>query len=344
MKKTLFLLLVIMNINYVCAESEDNIAYIKYKWYIEERVDTKYYPKKDNLSGYYEDPTIVKYSEQTQWSKSYCKYNQDNYLIESLSVPKYKKPIDTKYITLNISLGIGVKNYKNIKIFYDEKQINYEVLTNNSNITKLELEKQYDTLHIHFYIETELKYSISLFNDAELTKLSISYSVNPEQDGFILYPTKEWISPNTIFIQEATTGTPPASPLIKDITNEAICRVKEINTLRYKIKKKYYDDNYHTYVEGYLPDINERIIYYKETTTSTKETPIVKTKIETKIKNIKEKIYEYLLPQKETIYKEVYKDKYIYKKIIPKKIYIIIIILFIIILIETIKILFKNDS
>ena len=355
MKKILFLLLVILNINYVCA-LEKEISHIEYKWYIEEMIDTKYIPKKDNLSGYYEDTTDIEYSPPTQWNKSYCEYNKENYLIEEYATNKYKRPVNTRYIILNTRQGIeGVRNYKTIKIFDNDHEINYITLINNENLTKLELDKEYNTIYLHFYIDTELNYTINLYNNTPLTKLALSYSVNSSIDGKTLYPTKEWINENTVFVQEGTTGDVPNSPLIKDIDKDILCRVKEINTLRYKIQKKYYDDDYHTYIEGYIPDIKECVIYYKdteekeeiekeviepkiETKTETKLIP----KIETKIKTIKEKIYEYLKPEKETIYKD--KIKYIHKKVIPKTIYIVIIILLFIIIIQAIKILFKNGS
>ena len=352
MKKILILLIIILSINYVYAE-EKEISHIEYKWYKEERIDTKYYPKKDNLPGYYEDTNIVKYSEQTQWAKSYCAYKEDYYLIESLTAIKYKRPINVRYILLNTSLGTeGVDNYKTIKIFDNNHELNYKVLINDRSVTKIELDKEYNPIYLHFYIETDLRYFIYLFNNYDQTKLAISYSVIPYYHGYTLYPTKEWIGNTSIFIDEGTTGKAPDSPLVKDITEETICRVQEINTLRYKLQRKYYDDNYHIYIEGYLPDINESVIYYKEKEEQT-EPPKIETKIETqtetKIKTIKEKIYEYLTPEKQTIYETntIYKDKYkyknIYKKIIPKKIYIIIIILIMIILLETMYIMSKNE-
>lgn len=354
MKKILILLLITININYVYAEDKKEIDHVEYKWYQEERIDTKYYPKKYNLPGYYEDVNNIEYSDPTQWGISYCNYDQNYYLIESKTSPKYKKPISTRYISLNTPFGTeGVENYKEIKVFYDNQELNYKVLINNKNVTKLELDKQYDTIHLHFYIDTELRYFIYLFNDFDLTKWAISYSVIPYYHGKTLYPTEEWISQNTIFIWEGTTGNIPDSPLIKDIEMETICRLRDIKTLRYKINKKYYDDNYHTFIDDYIPDINERIIYYKEEKTSNNEPEVkietkIETKTETKFKTIKEKIYSYLKPDKETItktvYKDKYKNKYIYKKIIPKTVYIIIILLIIIILTCLIKILFKNDD
>ena len=80
-------------------------------------------------------------------------------------------------------------------------------------------------------------------------------------------------------------GEMPNIPLIKNIKTKEVCRVKEIETYRYKTKKEYYDDNYYTYIDDYTPDINDYVVYYNKELPKNKEIikEVVVSKIEKRI-------------------------------------------------------------
>ena len=152
-------------------------------------------------------------------------------------------------------------------------------------------------------------------------------------------------------------------PLSKNIKKVKICRFKEVYTYRYKTKKEYYDNNYHTYIEGYLPEINNYKVNYN------KEFPVNKVEVTKEIEVTKEvkvpqieKEYVYIEREPENkqeneinnsikeadkceekekiVYKTEEKEKIVNK--IPPIIYLLLTVLTIIIIFESIKLLKKN--
>ena len=129
-------------------------------------------------------------------------------------------------------------------------------------------------------------------------------------------------------------------PLIKNIQEEEICRVREIKTYRYKVEREYYDNEYYLDIDGYIPDIADyRVIYMKEFP-KTKE--VLKNILVPKI----EKEYVYLPSEEvdgertEIVYQTKYIDKIVDK--IPLKMYILITMLGIVIVLLVIKLLSKR--
>lgn len=324
------------------AISTDNISKIEYKWYKEELKEELYYPKKDNLSGYLENENNIKYGDYSKWDKQYCSYQEDYYNKEEKVITKYEKIINTRYIKLELIHNIGTyADFKVIKVFNESEELNYHIIQNDNYGIKLDLGKEYNTEKLHFYIDIDVKYFIFLSNNIEMTKISINSSVIPRYDGKDVYPNENWITNNSTFVSEESESLIENSIFIKNIIKENLCRVQEIYTYRYKTERKYYDDNHHVFIDGYLPDIKTAIIYYKD-----KQTPL--SIPETQKENIEhiEKT-EQINTQKNIpveVEKTIYVPKYINKEIIkiPLKIYLILIILLIIIILETKIILSKK--
>lgn len=352
MKKTLILLFgIILLITRVSADNNKDISRIEYKWYKEEKIEELFYPKKDNLSGYLEDENKIKYGNYSKWDNQYCENPKEYYQIEEKTIYKYEELLKTKYIKLESLYNIGTSDdFKTIKIFYENSELNYTIIQKDTYLITIELEKEYETDKIKLYIDTDVRYFVYLFNDSEFNKQIVSYSVIPRHDGKELIWNEKWISQKSTYEEKTSENKINDSKSIKNIIEERICRVREIKTYRYKTKREYYDDKYHIFIEGYLPDIQNSVIYYndnskkeitKQPTNQQNDTTINSLEKETKELILKEEVDNRILKNNEKIiYKTEYVDKIISK--IPLKIYLILIILIIIIVFETIKIISKK--
>lgn len=346
MKKVLIILITLLFVNDVYATNTDNISKVEYKWYKEEKIEETYYPKKDKLLGFNEDENQIKFGDYSEWNNKYCSYSKDYYSVEEKELNKYRKVINTRYIELEYNpRNIPHDSFKEIKIFYDNNIINYKIIKNDEYVIKIELEKEYDTEKLSFYIDIDSRYLIYLSNNIELTKLALGYLVMPQFDGKKIEINDNWIIKESTFVDELIIDEIDNSKLKYKIGKENSCRIREIYTYRYKEKRKYYDDNYHVFIDGYIPDIENQIIYYSDKNDTVNITKNIESnyknktnedeitiKNEDKTKNIKEE--------------QKYITKYIDKEVkkIPLIIYITIFFLVFIIIIQSIKIMKKNDD
>lgn len=352
MKKIIVFFLCMLCLENVKALEQKNITNeveIKYKWYQEEITEGFYYPKKEKLNEYFEDIENIQYSEYSDWNEEYCVFSKDNYLIEEKIVNTYEKVDKTKYLEIDFIRVNGEycnDCVKEIKIFSERKEINYKIILQNDRQIKIELPEEFDTEKLWFFIDTDNIYNMYLLKDINLPNINLSQYIKKSK---ILIPDKGWITSKTTFVKEINEQNLDNNEFVKNIEKTKICRVREKNTYRYKINKKYYDDNYYSYLENYIPDIKNYTAYYiKEFPTDIIEI----TKTDTNY--IKEKEYIYIEPKEEPIENENIKDKekntivheikYIDKivKYIPIKIYILLLILFIVIIILTLKLLKKK--
>ena len=99
-----------------------NDTTIKYKWYIEEKVEGMYYPKGESLEGYYEDINDIKYGKESDLDEKYCQYSRDKYVVTMDVERIYKKIIDAQYVKI-----IGISEDTNIRIFANTTEINYSI-------------------------------------------------------------------------------------------------------------------------------------------------------------------------------------------------------------------------
>lgn len=265
MRRVLLILMTISFVKNVYATNDNNISKIEYKWYKEERVEGIYYPKKEKLSGFYEDESDIQYGEFSEWDNKYCTYSKEYYDVEKDDVNKYKKIINTRYIELSYNpRGTPHERFKEIKIFYENKIINHRVIRDDEYSMRLELEKEYETPKLSFYIDLDSIYLIYLSNNIEFSKLSVAKRIMPQFDGKESKVDESWIFSESTFVDELTNEEVKNSQLIRPIGVEKACRIREIYTYRYKIERKYFDDSYHVYVENYIPDIENIIIHYSK--------------------------------------------------------------------------------
>lgn len=268
---------------------------IKYKWYINEEVDGKYYKKGEDLPGYLEDSNRVKYGKYSDLSISYCNYSKDQYVINEYIDMIYQVVVSVKYIKL---INFNEENPV-IEIYSNLKKIPYKIIFKKNNELIIELEKYVNPEDMFFYIESQNPYDIYLSHDRNFTQISL---ISHIEKGKILIPDKKWISDKTQKSLEISNQSKHGNDFRHFVKVRRSCKVKEILTYRYKLKKKYYDSKYHDYIPKYLPDLNDYIIEYKG-------------KLPVKIVEVINTIKEYV-PKKEIVPVE----KYIYLKPEPKEV------------------------
>ena len=324
-------------ITIVNAEEYKNItddAEIRYRWYKEVTTGT-YTPKKDIIETELVDINNIKYGDYSAYKEEYCTLSANNYEIERKIIYLYKRVNDTRYILLE-----NFTYDDNIKIYSNNKQIEFQVESIPNNKVKINLRNSYETETLMFIITTNDNYKISLYPSSNFSKENLSKEIENE---YIIIPDKTWITENTTYLYSTSeTKTKNTDLKVLSETNHR-CRYREIYVYKYNTVREYYDNNYYLNVDGYIKDTEDYKVFYKGE-------PIMDT-----VEIIKEKIvkapqieYVYIEPEKiETdssktmdcsyeIVTEV-KEKEVFKT--PKEIYIIIgtMTLIIIILIITLK-------
>lgn len=317
---------------------------IKYKWYKEEIIDSKYYQINSVLDGYIEDKKNISYGNFSNYNENNCFLSRANYEAEYKPIYKYNLIIDTKTIKLS---GISQDKIKEIKIYSNMSELEYIINSSTNNSVIISLNNFISTSDIWFYIDTDYEYDITLGTDTTFSWITLYKHVSNHEK--VLIPDKTWIVSESHYVNNTDTTSLNDTYFRTMISKNYLCRVRPILTYRYKLEKKYYDDEYHEYVEGYLPDINDYIIEYTGAI-PTKTVEITKTEIETIIKKIPETKYVYLEneEQVENIDEEIEENKcekeietkYITNNVVkevkqtPKKIYYVISILSIITILE----------
>ena len=329
-----------------------NEVEIRYKWY-KEKIEGNYYPLQEKNEGYIVDAEKMKFGSLTDWNEKYCNYSNKYYMKEYDFVYAYEKVSNARYIKLENF------NYKdNIKIYYNNTEINYKIIAEDTNIIKIDLGQEYMVDNLTFYIKDAEGYEITLYKDKYFNNGFLSKYIENET---ILIPDETWINDLTYFYQYYTLDILKETDLTKKVGYSQTCRAQEIYVYKYKITREYYDNDYHLNVDGYIKDINDYQIFYKEKIiTNIIEKPITNVVEITKEKVIKEPKIEYIyipiqneikkidssekiacIPQIKTQMKTELKtvEKEIFR--IPKKIYISITMLIIVIIILSIKLVKK---
>ena len=346
MKKIIIFFLGVLSISSnVLASDITNQVDIKYKWYKQTKETGFYYPKKDKLPDYLEDELDFKYGEYSDWNILYCSYSKENYLIEEKEITTYDKLVKTKYVKLSINYGYNCPEmtcFNDIRVFSGKKSVNFNIIKKDPDLKILELYEPIDITDLWFYISTDVNYFIYATDDIRNIHNNLGYGVNGKASDKIIIPYKNWLLTNARYYSEQTDEIVNESPFIKNIVKTKTCRVREINTYRYKIRKEYYDNLYHSYIENYFPDINDHYVTYNDNyhqddppqiTASEKEYVYVSAKNEEQ--NLSDNEYQ-CINQGKIIYKQKFLNK------IPRYIYSIIILLIIITIIELIIIIKKK--
>lgn len=322
---------------------------IRYKWY-KEIITGDYYPLKDITSNDIIDIKKLKYGSYSDWSGDYCILNPYWYSKTQRTITRYNKVLDINYIRL-----VNFEYNDNVKIYNDNNLLKFDIISNDNNEVIIHLRFPYTADTLLFDIKSEKDYQIYLYYQLEIDRPLLGKKVSDER---ILIPNKDWILETTSFTQMLTPNKKHQSDLTKWAGEYNECQYREVYVYKYDIKKEYYDDNYYTYIEGYLKDYDDYVVYYKGE-------PIVDIVEITNEKVIQEAIVEYIYIETENKEKEVVpseqievpltknddnkscttkiETKTIEKEVIktPKHTYITIIVLIIIILILLYKLIKK---
>ena len=307
---------------------------IRYKWY-KEIVDEngKYYPLRKITSEDKYDKNNYKFIQSVSINTETCSYPNEFYLIEKINFKKYKKTYDAKIAVIE-----NIDPQTEIKIHYENRILNYQIISNENNTLVLDLNGEKLCDRLMFYINTDNKYKISLYKDRKQEQIIIAKEFENQK---ISIPNNTWILPETQFDYTSyIMNTYNTSSLTELLNSKVMCASYEKYVYKYNVTKEYYDDDYHAYVPGYIKDENDYRMYYKG------EPLVINNTIEITKEKIKEvpKI-EYVYIEKEVNNIEQHKEcekeiqtkietKIVEKKIkeVPKKIYLIVAILSLIII------------
>ena len=258
------------NLNYEKIEEER-----RYKFYNEIEVG-EYLLVHDNSKNYqYVDEDNFIYSEFSDYQENACN-EVDNIVEHKDFYPYQKKIMDSKYVIID-ELQKNIK-FNEIKVFYKEKEISFsfekctncisnldEIVEVNNKII-LQLDDYYDAHYLTFYIEADSTYQNILYtlltsNDIDGKFIAIRKIANSNLYDYI--PNDRWFS-----MAEMSPILYSDIPVVEDentiiYPKVNMCRYKEKMIYKYNIEREYYDDNYHTNVDGYIKDLDDFKIYYR---------------------------------------------------------------------------------
>ena len=290
-KKTLVMILIIISfIDLVYAneypEITDDVE-IRYKWYKNVIVPGGKYVPKDEITS--NDIINKDYNQQYDGMYSnpcieHCKLSPEYYQITRKLYTTYKKVPNASHVLVE---NINYDN--NIKIYYDNKEIDFNIISIEEKSIKIDLKGKYLNEKLMFYVDSTENYKISLYVNSFFLGHILSKSINNEK---ISIPDKTWITDKTPYETIKTDSVYANSDLTTILYQEEECRFRDILVYRENTEKQYYDNEYHTYVEGYLKDTNDYKFYYKGE--PIKEEPIIKTIEVIREKIIKEPQIEYV--------------------------------------------------
>lgn len=327
---------------------------IKYKWYKLERVDGTYHIRGEELDGYLEDETNITYGNFTGWSNTLCYLSGDSrYDLDSKFVHIYSIPANTRYIRIT-----DYKDIKSLKVYTLTTSIEYDYLKNTKDEILIDLKNEYSTETIWVNIDTDNPFSVSFLYKINPDKYSAYKKIST--GGGVLIPDKTWIENNITYQSYSTENKIADTDLKVFIKSYISCRYREIKTYRYKLEKQYYDDDYHEYVEGYIPDTSSYLVEYTgDIPEKTKEVIKVVTK-EVKVPEYiklsddttkdKDPIDDTSLGDDTSALEPIIKTQYVENEVvrevykIPKKIYILIVIFVITIIFELLIIRKKSKE
>lgn len=282
MKKKIILILIILfaKTMHVMAEEfewtsslEEGItAYeteMRYKWYKEE-VEGEFLEYGKISEKYKIKSNIPYYEEYTDWSLE-C----DNvYDAEYKILNGYQEILPVRYVEISkfnklVTLKQLTTYYKNEPInsqyFYKKPAVEGSNIFDQDSKYIIDLKKEYDIKDIKIlvrFLESDIsKFKITLYNDRELTKINASNYVYSSEEFH--KPNKDWLEESSWTNMEYTTEEITPSDFNKIYNNITFCRYRPKYYYWFNVKRKYYDDNYYNYVDGYIKDEDNYKLYYK---------------------------------------------------------------------------------
>ena len=253
---------------------------IRYRWYKEIiSSEGEYYPLKEITKEDRYDSGKIKYVGKELYSADYCSLPDEYYKITEKYMKEYNRVYNATYMIIeNVSPTID------IKIYYHNQPVNYKIVSSEDNQLKINLAGEYACDRLLFFVDTNEKYKISLYRDSDFQILTLSKEI---ENNKVSVPDAGWITDETKFYIYATQESLQQTSLTKFVSERAVCSYKEKYVYKYDVTREYYDDDYHSYIDGYIKDINNYRYYYKGE-------PIVNTIEITKEKVIKEPQIKYV--------------------------------------------------
>ena len=289
-KIILFILLLLMGSNICLAEDKYEI---RYRWYKEE-VEGEYLLE-DTLNKYqYKDNNKYIYSDYISDFKlldNDIDLNDNTREYELKTIYNYKKPKKINYINFkNFTTPMDVER---INIYYKDTLLNYNTVNyycanwngtsgnfNAEAYLSLGLDNRYDPEDISVEIITkstddvanfEIRYAIG-FNDNSDENV-IKYMASNQESKYV--PNNNW---NILRCEDKVYEGSDAELKGKLYVIEnakTYYRYRNKLIYYYNVNRKYYDDNYYTNIDGYLPDYNDYKIYSTSTEVDNSEVKVI---------------------------------------------------------------------
>lgn len=261
MKKIkLIIFLIIITTNFVYANEfidiTENIE-IKYKWYKDVVSEEKgeYYPLKDVSDTDVYDENNIKYiGTGDVYNKENCALPSEYYVLDKKVTREYYMPKQTSYVLIE-----GIEGDTSIKIYYQNVEINYSIVARDKDKIKINLKSPKMCDQLSFYVDDD-NYKIGLYLDLGFKKVILSKNIQTEK---ITVPDDSWIVSANQFITTITEEKFQENSLVKLLYEKIECSYKEKYVYKYNQNRQYYDDNYHSYVEGFVKDVEDYKVYYK---------------------------------------------------------------------------------
>ncbi len=278
LKKIIFLILLLLIESNICLAEEE--YEIKYKWYKEE-IEGDYFMKGMAPSIYeYCDKNNFIYSDYISDFKlldGSVNLNDTTKEYELKTIYSYKIPLKINYI--NLGGFTGVLDIEKVNIYYKDILLSYNTANyygtdwdgfkgnfGEYSFISFSLGNYYDSKDIYVEIITkptkeiinyELRYAIG-FND-NYDENVIKYKVSNQNIKYI--PNNDWdiLRLDNKIYEGSEEDLKDNLYIIENIM--VYYRYRNKLLYYYKINKIYYDDNYYSNLDGYLPDYNNYKIY-----------------------------------------------------------------------------------
>ena len=314
MKKILFTILLLFSLSKVYADIDiTKETELKTKWYKEETEET-YYKKGEELPGYLENPNIIIQTGSLEWSEDYCDETINR---QERIVRKYNVLEGIHYLLID-----NFVYQNNVTVLYKGIIYEYEIIDLEEEKIIIKFPELLEPHNIILFIDADRPYNVTLTTD----HTQLLYKSNNRKK--VLIPDNTWLLLNEVYQEVTRIDSEEKGAYVTLLSEKKECAKYEEQTYRYKVNKVYYDDNYHSYIDGYIRDYSDYKLIYKGDIT--KET--IKYLKGEEIINYVEKECPPQEPIKEIEYKYIDNTKVIEKVPLSAKLIILGLILLIILM------------
>ena len=144
---------------------------IRYKWYKEiVSEEGEYYPlSKISTQDKYDKNNYKYVGKANVYNEENCSLSEEYYLLKKRTKRTYQKIQDSPFVLIE-----NITPETEIKIYYKNIPINYGYTIKSNNQMKINLFSSYQNSDLLFFINTDYKYKISIYEDVFYDKKKIN--------------------------------------------------------------------------------------------------------------------------------------------------------------------------